>query len=59
MCGVDQRAAALPLEGPRVDVRRIIIDGDDDDMGPDNMLGPSESLDSDEVRNDDGDIVMP
>lgn len=30
---------------------------DYDDPGPDNTLGPSESLDSDEVRNDDGDIV--
>ncbi len=27
------------------------------DAGPDNTLSPSESLDSDEVRNDDGDIV--
>ena len=26
--------------------------------GPDNTLSPSESLDSDEVRNDDGDIVV-
>ena len=41
-----------------MDVRSIIIDGDYDDMGPDNTLGPSESLDSDEVRNDDGDIVV-
>jgi hypothetical protein len=32
--------------------------GDYDDPGPDNTLGPSESLDSDEVRNDDGDIVV-
>ncbi|WP_111511606.1 hypothetical protein [Mycobacterium kyogaense] len=32
--------------------------GDYDDEGPDNTLGPSESLDSDEVRNDDGDIVV-
>ena len=32
--------------------------GDYDDAGPDNTLGPSESLDSDEVRNDDGDIVV-
>ncbi|MBX7431096.1 hypothetical protein JDV09_03075 [Mycobacterium sp. Y57] len=31
---------------------------DYDDGGPDNTLGPSESLDSDEVRNDDGDIVV-
>ena len=30
---------------------------DYDDPGPDNTLSPSESLDSDEVRNDDGDIV--
>ncbi|OBH63599.1 hypothetical protein A5685_21635 [Mycobacterium colombiense] len=34
------------------------MDGDYDDPGPDNTLGPSESLDSDEVRNDDGDIVV-
>ncbi|TRW88822.1 hypothetical protein FK535_00610 [Mycolicibacterium sp. 018/SC-01/001] len=33
-------------------------DGDYDDAGPENTLGPSESLDSDEVRNDDGDIVV-
>ncbi len=33
------------------------VDGDYDDPGPDNTLSPSESLDSDEVRNDDGDIV--
>ena len=39
-------------------VRRGIIDGDYDDGGPANTLGPSESLDSDEVRNDDGDIVV-
>jgi hypothetical protein len=32
--------------------------GDYDDPGPDNTLGPSESLDSDEVRNDDGDTVV-
>ncbi len=31
---------------------------DYDDPGPDNTLGPSESMDSDEVRNDDGDIVV-
>lgn len=31
---------------------------DYDDPGPDNTLGPSESLDSDEVRNADGDIVV-
>ena len=31
---------------------------DYDDPGPDNTLSPSESLDSDEVRNDDGDIVV-
>ena len=30
---------------------------DYDDPGPENTLGPSESLDSDVVRNDDGDIV--
>ena len=41
-----------------MDGRSIIIDGDYDDMGPDNTLGPSESLDSEEVRNDDGDIVV-
>lgn len=34
------------------------ISGDYDDPGPDNTLGPSESLDSDIVRNDDGDIVV-
>ena len=34
------------------------MDGDIDDDGPDNTLSPSESLDSDEVRNDDGDIVV-
>jgi hypothetical protein len=34
------------------------MDGDYDDGGPDDTLGPSESLDSDEVRNDDGDIVV-
>jgi hypothetical protein len=31
---------------------------DYDDDGPDNTLGPSESLDSDDVRNDDGDTVV-
>jgi hypothetical protein len=41
-----------------VDIRSIIMDGDYDDMGPDGTLGPSESLDSDEVRNDDGDVVV-
>jgi hypothetical protein len=41
-----------------VDFRSIIIDGDYDDMRPDGTLGPSESLDSDQVRNDDGDIVV-
>ena len=41
-----------------MDVRSIIIEGDYDDMGRDGTLGPSESLDSDEVRNDDGDIVV-
>ena len=30
---------------------------DYDDPGPNDTLSPSESLDSDEVRNDDGDIV--
>ncbi|OBF26013.1 hypothetical protein A5724_32425 [Mycobacterium sp. ACS1612] len=35
-----------------------MIDGDYDDIRPDGTLGPSESLDSDEVRNDDGDIVV-
>ena len=35
-----------------------MIDGDYDDPRPDGTLGPSESLDSDEVRNDDGDIVV-
>lgn len=34
------------------------MDGDYDDGGPDNTLSPSESLDSDEVRNDDGDTVV-
>jgi hypothetical protein len=34
------------------------MDGDYDDPGPDNTLGPSESLDSDDVRNDDGDVVV-
>ena len=34
------------------------MNGDYDDPGPDNTLSPSESLDSDEVRNDDGDIVV-
>lgn len=31
---------------------------DYDDQGPANTLSPSESLDSDEVRNDDGDTVV-
>jgi len=31
---------------------------DYDDDGPDNTLGPSESMDSDDVRNDDGDTVV-
>lgn len=35
-----------------------MIDGDYDDTRLDGTLGPSESLDSDEVRNDDGDIVV-
>ncbi|MFG1932687.1 hypothetical protein ACGFK1_18890 [Mycobacterium sp. NPDC048908] len=39
-------------------VRSSIIDGDYDDARPDGTLGPSESLDSDDVRNDDGDIVV-
>ena len=34
------------------------MDGDYDGPGPDNTLGPSESLDSDDVRNDDGDVVV-
>jgi hypothetical protein len=34
------------------------MEGDYDDGGPDDTLSPSESLDSDEVRNDDGDIVV-
>jgi hypothetical protein len=34
------------------------MDGDYDDLGPDGTLGPSESLDSDMVRNDDGDIAV-
>ena len=34
------------------------MDGDIDEGGPDDTLSPSESLDSDEVRNDDGDIVV-
>jgi hypothetical protein len=34
------------------------MNSDYDDPGPDNTLSPSESLDSDEVRNDDGDIVV-
>jgi hypothetical protein len=34
------------------------MDGDYDDPGPNNTLGPSESLDSDDVRNDDGDVVV-
>jgi hypothetical protein len=38
--------------------RRTTIDGDYDDPGPDNTLGPSESLDSDDVRNDDGCVVV-
>jgi hypothetical protein len=50
--------AARPLEARAWTFRSIIIDGDYDDIGPDGTLGPSESLDSDEVRNDDGDIVV-
>jgi hypothetical protein len=34
------------------------MDGDYNEGGPDDTLSPSESLDSDEVRNDDGDIVV-
>ena len=34
------------------------MDGDSDDPGPDNTLGPSESFDSDDVRNDDGDVMV-
>jgi len=34
------------------------MDGDYDDPGTDNTLGLSESLDSDDVRNDDGDVVV-
>jgi hypothetical protein len=34
------------------------MDGDYDDSGPYDTLGPSEFLDSDMVRNDDGDIVV-
>lgn len=34
------------------------MDGDYDDPGTDNTLGPSDSLDSDDVRNDDGDVVV-
>ncbi|KWX68999.1 hypothetical protein [Mycobacterium sp. NAZ190054] len=34
------------------------MDGDYDEGGPGDTLSPSESLDSDEVRNDDGDIVV-
>jgi hypothetical protein len=41
-----------------VDVGRSIIDGDYEDARPDGTLGPSESLDSDQVRNDDGDVVI-
>jgi hypothetical protein len=35
---------------------RLMPDYDDD--GPDNTLGPSESMDSDDVRNNDGDTVV-
>jgi hypothetical protein len=35
----------------------VRVDGDYDDEGPDYTLSPSESLDSDEVRNNDGDTV--
>ena len=34
------------------------MDGEYDEAGPDNTLSPSESLDSDEVRNADGDTVV-
>jgi hypothetical protein len=34
------------------------MDADYDDPGPDDTLSPSESLDSDEVRNNDGDTVV-
>jgi len=34
------------------------MDGDDDNSGTDNTLGPSESLDSADVRIDDGDVVV-
>ena len=34
------------------------MDGDYDDPGPDNTVGTSESLDSDDVRNDDGEVVV-
>jgi len=34
------------------------MDSDYDDPGPDNTLGHSGSLDSDDVRNDDGDVVV-
>jgi hypothetical protein len=52
------RSAVRPPERPPTDVRSNIIDGDYDDIRPDGTLGPSESLDSDEVRNDDGDNVV-
>jgi hypothetical protein len=34
------------------------MDGDCDDPGTDNTLCPSESLDSDDVRHDDGDVAV-
>ena len=34
------------------------MDSEYDDPGPDNTLGPTESLDSDDVRNDDGEVVV-
>jgi hypothetical protein len=34
------------------------MDDDYDDPGTDNTLVPSESLDSDDVRNDDEDVVV-
>jgi hypothetical protein len=35
-----------------------MADGFPDESGPDDTLNVSESTDSDEVRNDDGDIVV-
>ena len=42
----------------RVHRLKTVNSADDGDSGPDNTLGPSESLDSDEVRNADGDTVV-